>query len=167
MINAIKIVLSSASLCTCLYVMEYLATTNRIEPVNPSQLYDINEVKSVSEDLYNLLRIADALHAYRIDNGHYPVSIGFDGIYAKWGTSSPDWIKGLAPEYISELPIDTRQSKSEVEQYFYISNGAGYKIFSHLPADCEKVKEYFPTTIDKKRDCWGYGFWSGIHAHLW
>jgi hypothetical protein len=134
--------------------------------------YDLDEVRKLSEDLANIITIKRALDRYRADNHAYPVSKGFDGIKAHWGEARQDWIKGLSPKYIDSLPSDTRNSESDKEQYFYRSNGAKYKIISHLARDCLKVKNTYPERIDPRRvtpqgHCWSYGFWSGVDTEQW
>ena len=112
----------------------------------------------------DLLNIKDALHKYYLDNGSYPKSKGFDGLYTNWGMQSKHWIKDLSPKYINELPKDPRNTTNPANQYLYKSNGKDYKLISHHPEDCNLVRKEKPDFIDKKRQnyrhCSAYGFWT-------
>jgi hypothetical protein len=108
----------------------------------------------------DLLKIKIALKEYEKDNGTFPKSKEWDGLYTRWGYEGKDWIKGLIPKYLKELPRDPRLNNNKGQQYIYKSNGKDYKIISHSPEDCEIVKKTNLNMIDKKRDCWAYGFWT-------
>lgn len=120
------------------------------------KLFTDNYEKRISD----LTQIRNALEAYYQEHGSYPKSKGFDGFYAAWGESGQDWIKGLVPAYMSELPRDPRQNSNPKEQYFYRSNGKQYKLIAHGVEDCKTVKSINPELIDPKRDCWAYGYWT-------
>lgn len=108
----------------------------------------------------DLKKIKRALEMYFNDKKHYPVSTGFDGIHTKWGKSGKDWIPELVPDYIDSLPRKQPYTNSNSTQYLYKSDGKDYKLISHCPKDCQKVKEVSPNLIDPRRDCWAYGFWT-------
>ena len=108
----------------------------------------------------DLNKLKSALEDYLKKNAAYPVSEGFDGLYTKWGESSEEWIKGLAPKYIDKLPRDPRKSNNPSQQYLYKSDGKNYKLIANNPPDCERIKNEFPDSIDPQRDCWAYGYWS-------
>lgn len=83
-----------------------------------------------TERLSNVKEVAKALEVYHLEHGSYPVSPG-----AEWAGNAQDWggysnsgptgyIPNLAPQYISKLPIDTRQENNK--GYLYKSNGADY-----------------------------------------
>lgn len=117
------------------------------------------DVQRVSD----LVRLNTAIAAYRDKNGSYPHSVNdsWTGRRNAWGPSTDNWIPGLAPVYISELPRDPRNHDDGTQQYMYISNGKDFKLISHLPDDCETVKNNRPAMIDPARSpCHAYGFWS-------
>lgn len=123
------------------------------------------EVKKPSVNIskirfHDLEKIKIALQYHYEDNGFYPVSKGFDGIYTKWGHSDSEWIKGLAPKYIKYLPIDPKKTNDPSKQYLYKSDGKDYKLISHSPEDCDVVKKTSPEMMDPKRPTWAYGFWT-------
>ena len=115
------------------------------------------------EDL-NSLRTA--LELYYSDHGFYPASsAGWDGLYSCWGDSTPDWIHGLTPNYISALPRSPNNSTDCSDNYLYRSNQLDYKLLWHVPEDCNGVRTKYPNLIDPERndplgDCWAYGFWT-------
>ena len=109
----------------------------------------------------DLKQISTALEMYYDTNNGYPNSGGnWDGIYSCWGDSTTNWIAGLAPTYIGQLPRDPRNHTNCGEQYIYTSNGINYKLISHGPEDCATVKSKYPSLIDPARDCWAFGYWT-------
>ena len=111
-----------------------------------------------------------ALEAYKAAHGEYPKSsnngLAWDGLYSKWGQSTENWINGLAPQYVSTLPRDWRNSRKPDFQYLYRSTGRYYKIMNRRPPDCKLAKIVMPDFIDPTRDCWAYSGWVGI-ARTW
>lgn len=112
-------------------------------------------------------RIADlsalnqALARYHADHGHYPKSILFDGRASFAGASKTDWIEGLVPGYIPELPRDPRQNDDQLEQYLYMSDGTDYKLIAHYPGWCERNAQKYPgLRFDPYDDCQFFGFWT-------
>ncbi len=114
--------------------------------------------------------ISKALEKYKKTHRQYPISsepmIGWDGLYSAYGESKFNWIDGLVPLYIHKLPRDPRMNENPMQQYFYTSDGANYKLISHAPDDCEKVMVSYPELIDPQRGCGAYGFWTRP-AMLW
>ena len=108
----------------------------------------------------HLTSIRDALAAYHQVRGKYPESSGWDGLYSNWGRSTPDWISGLAPEYLPQLPRDPRANDAPDQQYLYKSDGKDYKLISHSPDDHGFVRATRPDLIDPARESWAYGFWT-------
>jgi hypothetical protein len=114
----------------------------------------------------DLSALAYALEKYKQDHQQYPVSSnagrGYDGLFAseKYGESRVEWIRGLVPEYIDELPRDPRNDSVIYHSYLYVSNGANYKLFVQRPEDCQEVKQKYPQLIDPRRDCYAYGYWT-------
>jgi SAM-dependent methyltransferase len=114
-----------------------------------------------SKRLVDLGAIRKALAAYHQAHGTYPKSSGgWDGLYTNWGVSTSEWIPGLVPEYLAELPRDPRNSDRPEQQYLYISDGQDYKLISHLPEDIAAVRQTHPELTDPVRDGWAYGFWT-------
>ena len=125
--------------------------------------------------IQDLKQLQIALELYHTDHGKYPSTSGrWDGLYSCWGNSTKDWIPGLAPTYIPELPRSPNNSTSCGNNYIYRSiNGSDYKLIWHGGEDCNGVKKRIPTVLDPTRDggtnpvvqeyntnCWAYGIWS-------
>ena len=109
----------------------------------------------------DLMKIRDALENYKKANGSYPATQDrWDGIYTCWGKASPDWIPGLVPNLLPQLPRDPRNHSKCDEQYIYSSDGKGYKLLSHNPNDFPSVVGAFPDMLDPSRPTWAYGFWT-------
>ena len=108
----------------------------------------------------DLKEVRSALAQYKRANNSYPVSQGWDGLYSKWGASSPEWIKGLVPEFIDELPRDPRKDTDPEHQYLYKSDGKDFKLITHRPDDFNQAKEKHPDLIDPARNTWAWGFWT-------
>jgi len=113
-----------------------------------------------NKNIINLDRIKNALESYYNSHGNYPISEGFDGYFSRYGKSSPDWISGLAPNFINSLPRDPRKNNDPSNQYLYASDGRDYKLIAHHPDDGDKVKQLFPTMIDPVRGILAYGYWT-------
>lgn len=107
--------------------------------------------------LDDLNRIASALERYRIKNKGYPVSSGWDGLYTRFGASSPNWIAGLTPSFIDYLPRDPRNNNDGTQQYLYRSNGHDYKLIAH------GVDSFFGVgkkMVDVRRPNGAFGIWT-------
>lgn len=84
----------------------------------------------------DLIQLRNALELYRQDNGAYPSTGGMNNVYMEDGcinqsagvgdSKTANWIPGLAPTYISELPHDPKPAS--VSCYMYASNGTGYML---------------------------------------
>ena len=126
-------------------------SNTRIKARDTSRVVDIKE-------------IVKALELYYSDNNSYPSSLAgdgsWDGIYTCWGDSSTNWIIGLAPTYMAELPRDPRNHTTCGEQYIYRSDGINYKLLSHNPEDCARIVSAYPVLFDPVRDCWAVGYWT-------
>jgi hypothetical protein len=112
----------------------------------------------------DLTAIRAALQKYHADHGAYPESQAFDGLYSKFGASKADWIAGLAPEYIPELPRDPRRNDDTDCQYLYMSDGRDYKLVRFNPDDCQAVAQSHPDMIDPAAKCAYYGYWTAAAA---
>ncbi|GAB5430331.1 MAG: hypothetical protein Devi2KO_37900 [Devosia indica] len=100
--------------------------------------------------------------------GAYPTSTAWDGVYSQFGASRNAWIRGLAPVYIPDLPVDPRHHSDPTAQYLYLSDGKDYKIVAHRPLDCRVFTEAHPEMSDPRRlyapgderYCYAVGIWS-------
>lgn len=157
----------SLLICIGVYGLIFLADRSKQKSHEKPINFIIEGIENVSIDLYQIMVIRTALERFKRDNGFYPISEGFNGLYSRYGKSGPDWIPGLTPKYLEKLPRDSRMTESDSEQYLYFSNGAGIKLIAHLPVDCELVKSLYPDLIDPSRDCWAYGYWNGEYNRHW
>jgi len=84
-----------------------------------------------------------AIELYKAQNGSYPASGCGSATNAFYGPGpaqsgsvpsgnyfncDTDWIVGLVPEFISELPLDPTSEDEPGQGFYYRSNGASYKI---------------------------------------
>lgn len=114
------------------------------EIITPNYKIRINDFKVIQS----------ALETYKLDNGTYPISDGAQSL-------SPTWIPGLAPKYLSTVPVDPRKLIGvPSRQYLYLSDGREYKLISHAPEDFKFVSKSFPQLIDPKRNTYAYGIWT-------
>ncbi len=109
--------------------------------------------------LKDLSEIKIALNKYFKDNGSFPKSKGYDGLYTKWGYSGKEWINGLVPKYLKSLPIDPRNTKDGSKQYLYKSNGKDFKLIAHSTEDSYFAVKKNSNMLDPKRKS-AYGFWT-------
>jgi hypothetical protein len=107
------------------------------------------------------------LESYFSDHEEYPESDGWDGIRSRWGRSKINWIEGLSPDYLPELPVDPERLDDDDRQYLYKSDGKRYKLIAHgTGKDYTWIRENRPDLIDQKRKGWAYGVWS-VGAEDW
>jgi hypothetical protein len=115
-------------------------------------------------ELTDLISIVEALTKYRNDNKQYPISSkngkGFDGLYSNYGESKVNWIEGLVPKYIKNLPRDPRNLTEGHVQYIYSSDGANFKLIALNPLNCKEVALEYAALVDPMRVCQAYGFWT-------
>ncbi len=118
--------------------------------------------------LSDLVTINDALKSFHAKTGAYPVATdGLKGVIDRGN----NWIPGLAPDYLPELPRDPGGAPdNNGPQYFYVSDGVGYKLIAHgVGADGSKV-EVLGVKIDPGRTnehgFWAYGFWTEAFANF-
>lgn len=115
----------------------------------------------------DLDNIRNALEKYREETGRYPVSKGYDGLYSQWGSAAPEWIRGISPRYISELPRDPELSEEATPQYLYRSDGIGYKIVAHgANASTAIASRLNPEMVDPQRKDFAFGYWTD-NAAAW
>ncbi len=73
--------------------------------------------------------------------GSYPTYAG-RGPHPAWGCSADQYITGLMPDFISELPKDPNQEDIDGYGYLYLSTGADYKLIAHLTVEKKLVQSY-------------------------
>lgn len=130
--------------------------------LNPAAL--LREARS-SNRVRDLRVLEKALAIYSRDTGGYPNSQAgagpWDGLYVcGGGDATPNWIPGLTPNYVAQLPRDPRNHTVCGEQYKYNSNGRDYKLISDGVEDCAGLKAKYPQMVDPVRDCTAIGFWT-------
>ena len=72
----------------------------------------------------DLVTINDALKAYHAKNGAYPQAAALAGLNER----GANWIPGLAPDFVKEIPRDPMHDTTT--QYVYVSDGANYKLLA-------------------------------------
>lgn len=115
----------------------------------------------------DLVTVNDALKAFHAKTGAYPVAQGLQGAPDR----GSNWVPGLAPDYLAELPLDPLGAQgNDGPQYYYVSDGNGYKLIVHgVSADGANV-EVLGVKIDPARrneiGFWAYGFWTEEFAAI-
>ncbi|MFP5223171.1 MAG: hypothetical protein ACLGSA_12850 [Acidobacteriota bacterium] len=105
----------------------------------------------------DLTRISDALIRYYAKYDRFPLG-GVDDLQDRKGRFNPDWIQGLVPEFLPELPRDPRHSNMFWKQYTYISDGLNFKLIARNPEDCHEATFLNPDIADPANPC-AYGFY--------
>ena len=105
--------------------------------------------KSARDDVRKaeLKELQLAIELYKAQNGRYPEAGCGRG--TNWTGHAPDYgscteyIAGLAPEYVSELPIDSNTTASH-DGYLYRTNSSGssYKLLAHDTVEIKKVTSF-------------------------
>lgn len=134
-------------------------------PLTEMRIVRLNDDTHVVIRLRDLTQVRDALARYYDKFGAYPTTNGrWDGYHSNFGTSSPDWIQGLVPEFLPALPRDPAREERSNRQYLYVSNGVDYKLIAHSSPDCSDILAALPAMVDNARkkltNCWGYGYWT-------
>lgn len=84
-----------------------------------------------------LRELRTAMQLYYDTNRAYPVAAAWRGGQGNcWGMVTDDWIPGLAPNFISKLPLDPKPSNCG-SVYLYGGDGKDFKIIAHNPENCE------------------------------
>ncbi|MEY4669061.1 MAG: hypothetical protein RL518_1760 [Pseudomonadota bacterium] len=118
-----------------------------------------------NQRISDLRNLEVALMKYKHENGNFPATTGgWDGLHSSWGTSSENWIPGLAPKYIDKLPRDPRNNERGDEQYLYWSDGANYKLLAHNAPQADLVGNAYPEMYDPIRPGRAFGVWSSDGA---
>ena len=116
----------------------------------------------------DLVTINDALKAYRAKHGKYPVAEKLAG-YLERGR---DWIPGLSPEFVAELPRDPAMSDDRAgPQYLYASNGADYKLVAQGVSlvggtNVEVLGVKFDPSKNNTMEKAAFGFWTEAFAQV-
>ncbi|MBI4224779.1 MAG: type II secretion system protein [Candidatus Sungbacteria bacterium] len=104
----------------------------------------------------DIRELQKALELYFDSNNTYPsAGLWFGGQGNCWGTVTDNYIPGLAPAYISVLPLDPTpgyctSGPARGRTYLYGSNGVDYKLMAHVPENCEDPA--YRTIKDTYRD---------------
>ena len=72
----------------------------------------------------DLVTINDALKAYQAKHGAFPQAAALAGLNER----GANWIPGLAPDFLKEIPRDPQHGTTT--QYVYVSDGANYKLLA-------------------------------------
>jgi hypothetical protein len=112
----------------------------------------------------DILAINTAILAHHAKTGTYPEgSKGLQGVVER----GANWIPGLAPEFMAELPRDPLLATDNMgPQYLYVSSATGYKIIAvsgnagHCGPDVEKDGIRIDPARINDQGCWAYGFWT-------
>jgi hypothetical protein len=114
----------------------------------------------------DLVSINDALKSYHARHGAYPKAEGLNG-YAERG---PEWIPGITPDFLRELPRDPEQSNgASGPQYVYASDGKDYKLLAQRVSliggtNVEVLGVRIDPTRQPTAENAAFGFWSAGFA---
>lgn len=132
-------------------------------PVEPDPQIDLTPEELLQQRAADMATIMAALDAYKAARGSYPITLGFRNIVEH----GPDWIPGLAPEFITEVPRDPlRSSNANRPQYWYVSDGTEFKLIVHsVSGECGLQVEQYGVKRDPARtnvdgSCWAFGLFS-------
>ena len=102
----------------------------------------------------DFIRLRVALSNYYKKYNKYPIR-------ESWicPLSDSNYIQGLVPDFIDELPLDPRGTTNCEKNYLYMSDGKNYKFIAHgvVAHDIKSIDEEF---LDPTRGAWAYGIWS-------
>ncbi len=113
-----------------------------------------------AQRIADLEQIATALHAYKTMHGVFPRPAGDMARHQAGSSRNSNWIGGLAPGFLPEVPTDPRMVAEENKQYIYISNGLEFKLINHAPEDVVCVQSLRPDLKDPRRPDYAYGIWT-------
>lgn len=113
----------------------------------------------------DLVTLNDAIKAFHAKTGAYPAA--YDGLKGETERGK-EWITGLVPDFLPELPRDPVGGPGR--EYQYVSSGSGYKLIATgVSADGSNV-EVLNVRIDPARrneqGFWAYGFWTEDFANF-
>ncbi len=124
--------------------------------------YVLGKATPTMQRLEDLTSLRDAIERYQADTGAYPgTNLQWTGLAVCDGKARPDWIPGLVPKYLKQLPRDPRASNNCNQQYLYRSDGRNFKLIAHDPDDFPQVKAKWPKMVDPgPRGPPAYGYWT-------
>lgn len=121
-------------------------------------------VKVESQELKNIEKLNKIVIAlYKYENEHYsfPVSAEGGSQWSRQDKHGDEWIKGLVPDYIDELPKYNRRDSDSRARFIYHSRGTDFKLIAYEADDCQKVKASAQQLVDLRRPgCIAYGYWT-------
>ena len=124
-------------------------------------LVSLNSARGKARDVKraaDIRQVQTAVEMYYDTNGSYPVAAAwYGGTGNCWGTVTDNWVPGLAPTYISKLPLDPKPTNCG-SVYLYASNGTDYKIIAHVPENC--TNPIYKNLIDPNRNCWAWALYT-------
>jgi prepilin-type N-terminal cleavage/methylation domain-containing protein len=108
----------------------------------------------------DLESIRSALEMYKADHNTYPISTGCSWNWV-WGGCQDPWIPGLAPEYISEIPLDVRQNDSYVGDSPHRFN-YNYRCVADASGNCYdyRLLTQLENADDSAINGGDYGYWA-------
>lgn len=115
--------------------------------------------KDFTKRMSDLKTIQIALSKYYRAYGKYPESPSWRSTYNDSGIFVDQYITGLVPEFLNSLPTDPRDSKIEMENYLYMSDGDNFKFIVH-EAPIYDICNVDKNKIDPRRSTRAYGVWS-------
>ena len=150
-------------------------------------LVNINSARTKTRDVLRkvgLRQLQSSLEAYYSTNGGYPSTdpdnLSYTGVWYssevgdEAGPNGPDnngdWIPGLVPDYVSELPKDPRGGTSPIDYcnrdgytyksaFLYKSDGVNYKLLSNCAFENNSSDSYgnsSDTYTDPVRSSWAW-----------
>ena len=120
----------------------------------------VQDRANISRSLSDLGSLNKTVNLYYAENGSYP-NTGM--VWLSNYTNPNDYIPGVIPSIVSQLPQSKFATGGLTGSYMYRSNGTDYKVVAHTgkySEYCWKVKASNPQLQDPLRDCWAYGYWS-------
>ncbi len=156
-------------------MIELLVVISIISLLSSVVLSSVNAAKIKARDTLRkqqMVQLRTALEMYYGDNASYPLPYG--GAWAGYAgtgcngvqggiTGATGYIINLAPTYIGTLPIDPSRGTAWCTGYVYYSDGANYKLVSHIV-----YEGTYPTVgqpfYDPARPTWGLMVCSGEPA---
>ena len=107
--------------------------------------------------MHDLARVNAALLAYYDKYKTLPPG-AFAQATDSRGRYNPEWIQGLVPEFLPELPRDPRGVNDPARQYMYCSDTMAFKLLVHGAPDGYRVRYASPGLGDPRRAD-AYGYW--------
>jgi len=107
----------------------------------------LNKVRNARRKV-TLVLLKSALEMYRNDHGHFPIAGSQTNFLSSEpgdvSYQGPDWIPGLAPDYVAALPRDplggptsivSPDCTNHLRAYTYASDGVSFKLESFCAAE--------------------------------